>query len=220
VDANFRVKYTPDPNKKLGTKIQFKGALNFKHGGAEPQTRTVDVNGQVVLSGMEKRDVKLRFLAKDEATQKNAVLCVESSTTLKKAVDFFNYEGEDEPNFERKITLKWGPEPAGKDACPENAAYIKTTRKAHRSQDQIEESKTDAWPYKECREQKGSAHWPGSTTPPSHECMQAAVDQTNLRESNITVEYQVSLSSRSQHFHHVFMNFVANFSDFVKTCVV
>jgi hypothetical protein len=45
VEASFRVKYTPEPNKKLGTKIQLKGALAFKHGGTEPHSRTVDVTG-------------------------------------------------------------------------------------------------------------------------------------------------------------------------------
>jgi hypothetical protein len=147
---------------------------------------------------MEKRETKFRFSTKDESSQKNYVLCLEAHTQMKKAVDFFNYEGEDEPTFERKITLKWGEDASGKDSCPENAAYIKAIRKSHRSQEQIEESKSNGFPYKQCNEQKGSAHWPGSNIPPTHECIQAAVDQTNLRESNITIEYQVNVEARNR----------------------
>jgi hypothetical protein len=200
VEASFRVKYSPEPNKKLGTKVQFKGALNFKHGGPEPQTRTVDVTGQVLLTGMDKRDIKLRFAAKDESTQKNYVLCIDANTQMKKPVDFLSFEGENEPTFERKITLKWGEDSgSGKDStCPDNAAYIKATRKSQRSQDQVEEAKANGWPYKHCREQKGSSSWPGSLVPPTHECFQAAIDQTNLRQSNITIEYQVDVEARNR----------------------
>jgi hypothetical protein len=144
------------------------------------------------MSGIDKRDVKLRFLAKDEKTGKGGVLCFESSAVMKKAVDFFSYEGENEPTFERKININWGPEGA-KDACPTTDAYIKATRKARRSQEQIEEATTKVWPYKQCNEQKGSDKYPGSTTPATYECMAAAIDQTNLRESNITIEYQVCM---------------------------
>jgi hypothetical protein len=198
VEGQVRVKYTPDPNKKLGTKVQFKGSVNFKHGGSEPQGRLVEVTGQVHLNGFDKRDVKLRFLAKDEKTGKNGVLCVEAATQMKKSNDFLDFEGENEPTFERKITANWGPEPAGKDACPTTDAYIKATRKARRSQEQITEAGSNVWPYKNCREQKGSAHYPGSTTPWTYECFEAAIDQTNLRESNISIEYQVDVEARNR----------------------
>lgn len=198
LEGQFRVKYTTDPAKKLGTKIQFKGTLNFKHSGVEPQTRTVEVAGQANIQGLEKREFKLRFLAKDESSGKNAVLCVDTSTQMKKAVDFFGYEGENEPTFERKMNFQWGPEEAGKDSCPSTGAYIKTTRVSRRSQEQVDESKAEGYPYKQCREQIGSTKYPGTTTPATYECMQAAIDQTNLRESNITIEYRLDVEARNR----------------------
>lgn len=198
VEGQVRVKYASDPNKKLGSKIQFKGSLNFKHTGAEPQAKSVEVTGQVHVNGLDKRDTKLRFVVKDEKTGKSGALCVEASVVLKKPVDFFSFEGENEPTFERKITVNWGPEPAAKDACPTGGPYIKATRMAHRSQEQVEEAASDAFPYKQCREQKSSASYPGSVTPATYECMLAAIDQTNLRESNITVEYQLEAGARNR----------------------
>lgn len=197
LEGQVRVKYTADPGKKMGTKVQFKGSLNFQHEGEDPQSKSVEVAGQVQFTGIDKRDVKLRFVAKDEKTGKNGVLCVEAATQMKKASDFLSYEGENEPTFERKITLNWGPE-TGKDSCPTTDAYIKATRKAHRSQEQVEEANTDVWPYKQCNEQKKSDKYPGNLTPATYECMAAAIDQTKLRESNITIEYQVDVEARNR----------------------
>jgi len=198
IEGQVKVKYTSDPNKKLGTKVQFKGSLNFKHGGPEPQSKNVDITGQVHLSGIDKREVKLRIVGKDEKTGKSGVICIDSVAQNKKAVDFMSFEGENEPTFDRKINAQWGPEPAGKDACPTDGAYIKAHRKAQRSEEQIEEAKSDAFPFKQCREQKGSALYPGTKTPATYECMQAAIDQTNLRESNISIEYQLDAGARNR----------------------
>jgi len=198
IEGQVRVKYTSDPSKKLGTKVQFKASLNFKHTGPEAQAKSAEVTGQIHMNGFDKRDTKLRFVVKDEKAGKSGVLCFDAAVQLKKAVDFMSFEGDNEPTFERKINVHWGPEPAGKDACPTTGAYIKATREAHRSQDQVEEAASNAFPYKQCREQKGSANYPGDITPATYECMLAAIDQTNLRESNISIEYQVDAEARNR----------------------
>ena len=158
-----------------------------------PNTRSLDVIGNFQFTGLEKRQSKLRILGKDQKTGKSGVLCVEINAQSKKAEDYLSYEGPNEPEFERTMKFQWGPEPAGgkEGACPTSSAYVKLQRKAHRSQDQIEEARGDGWPYKQCAAQKGSPNWPGGKTPLTHECVAAAFDQTNLRESNITVEYKV-----------------------------
>jgi hypothetical protein len=200
VEGQVKVKYTADPEKKLGTKIQLKGNLNFNYIGSEPNTRTIDVIGNFQFSGIDKRQSKLRFLGKDQKTGKSGVLCVEINAQNKKADDFLSFEGPNEPEFERNMKFQFGPEPAGgkEGACPTNAAYVKTQRKAHRSLDQIEEAKAGGWPYKQCAAQKGSPEWPGTKTPNTPECIAAAVDQTNLRESNITIEYKLNKEARER----------------------
>lgn len=191
--------YTPDPNGKLGLKVQVKSSLNFKYGGPEPQSRTLDILSGLQTAGItDKRDIKLRILAKDEKTKKSGVLCIDIQAQNKKANDFLSYQGENEPSYERNIKVTWGPEPEGKNACPTTAAFIKASRKARRSQEQVEESRSDNWPYKQCNEQTNSKDWPGTTTPSTHECMQAAIDQTNLRESNITIDYKIDIESRNR----------------------
>jgi hypothetical protein len=201
IEGQVSVKYTPDPAQKLGAKVQAKSSINFVYTGAEPQTRTVDVTAQVTTTGInDKRDIKLRFLAKDAKTNKNGVLCLDIQAQNKKADDFLSYTGANEPTFERNIKVTWGPEPEGgkANACPTTAAFIKATRKARRSQEQVEEGQGSGWPFKQCREQTNSKSWPGTVTPSTHECMQAAIDQTNLRESNITVEYKIDIESRNR----------------------
>jgi hypothetical protein len=201
IEGQVRVNYTPDPNQKLGAKVQIKSSINFKYGGSEPTTRTIDITGGVTTTGInDKRDIKLRFLAKDEKTQKNGVVCVEINAQNKKANDFLSYQGENEPTYERNIKVTWGPEPEGgkANACPTTAAFIKASRKAHRSQEQVEEGNGASWPFKECREQTNSKDWPGTVTPSTHECMQAAIDQTNLRESNISIDYKIDIESRNR----------------------
>lgn len=200
VEGQLKVKYTPDPDKKLGSKVQLKANLNFNYVGPEPNTRVLDVTGTFQFTGLEKRQAKLRFLGKDQKSGKNGVVCVEINAQNKKAEDFLSYEGANEPEFERNIKVYWGPEPAGgKDgACPTTTSYIKGQRKAHRSMEQVEEAKAGGWPYKQCNAQKGSAEWPGSITPSTYECMQAAIDQTNLRESNITIEYKLDVEARNR----------------------
>lgn len=201
IEGQIRVNYTPDPNQKIGAKIQVKSSLNFKYGGPEPQNRVVDISSLVQVTGINnKREIKLRFLAKDEKTGKNGVLCIEINAENKKSNDFLAFEGENDPTYERSIRVTWGPEPEGgkANACPTTAAFIKANRKARRSQEQIEEAQGAGWPYKQCREQTNSKNWPGTTTPSTHECLQAAIDQTNLRESNITIEYKIDIESRNR----------------------
>jgi len=203
VEGTIRAKYTPDPDKKIGTKLMLKGILNFNYIGSEPNTRSVDFIGNFQFTGIEKRQSKLRFLAKDVKTGKSGVLCAEINSQAKKAEDFLDYEGPNEPEFERTMKFQWGLDTAGaKDAatatCPPTFANIKLERKAHRSQDQIEEAKAGGWPYKQCAAQKGSPDWPGTKTPSTPECIQAAVEQTNLRESNITIEYKLDAEARNR----------------------
>lgn len=201
VEGLVRVNYTPDPNQKIGSKIQIKSSVNFKYGGPEPNSRSVEITGGFQSTGItEKREIKLRFAAKDEKTGKNGVLCAEINAQQNKANDFLSYVGENDPEYERTIKLVWGPEPAGgkASACPTSAAFIKATRKARRSQEQIEEAQGAGWPFKQCREQTDSKDWPGKLVPSTHECMQAAIDQTNLRESNITIEYKIDIESRNR----------------------
>jgi hypothetical protein len=122
------------------------------------------------------------------------------TSSTNKVADFFGYEGENEPTYERQININWGKEDKSvkEGTCPTNGAGIKIVKKARRSHEQIEEATTDRWPYKQCREQKASSHYPGPLTPATGECIWAAFKQTNLREANITVNYKVDPEARKR----------------------
>lgn len=139
-----------------------KSSLNFKYTGAVPKTKSLDMSLSLVKTGLEKIEVKSKLAAKDEAAGKGGVLCVDITATQAKVSDFFGYEGESEPTYERTVNIAWSKDDKSKEgSCPANSAGIKITKKAHRSQAQKEEAKSDMWPYKQCKEHKDSPKYPG-----------------------------------------------------------
>jgi hypothetical protein len=202
IEGQIRVKYTPEPDNKIGTKVTAKSSLKFIYGGAEPKTRNFDVNANFQLTGLYKRDLRVRLAVKDEITNKNGIVCVDVSTAMSKPNDWFAYDGQNEPTQERTINIVYGAQSKdGKDtSCPDKATSpnIKYVRKSHRSQHQIEEAASDMWPYKQCREQRQSGKYPGSLYPATEACAWAAFEQTKLRESNITIDYKVDPEARNR----------------------
>ncbi|XP_021958023.1 vitellogenin-like isoform X2 [Folsomia candida] len=199
VEGQAKVKYEEDPKDKLGNKAMVKSSLNFKYTGATPKTRSLDMTLTLVKTGLEKIEVKTKLAAKDDALNKGGVVCVDVTATQAKVSDFFDYNGENEPTYERTINVAWSKDISSKDAgCPANSAGIKINKKAHRSQAQKDEAASDAWPYKQCREQKSSPKYPGDLTPATEPCLWATYKQTNLRESNITINYKVDPEARNR----------------------
>jgi len=202
VEGNIKAKYTPDPNKKVGTKITAKATLKMVYTGAQPKSRNFDANVNFQVTGVNKRDLRVKLGVKDEITNKNGIVCMDVSTVTNKVADWFSYEGPNEPTAERTINIIYGSEPKdGKEgACPDPATSpsIKYTRKSHRSQGQIEEATGDFYPYKQCREQRASGLYPGPLVPATEACAVAAFEQTKLREANITVEYKVHKDARNR----------------------
>lgn len=200
IEGQIKVKYESDPKEKIGTKVQAKSSLNLKYGGATPKTKTVDLSVTLQKSGIEKTELKVKLAARDEVAGRNGVVCLDLTSSTNKVGDFFDYEGENEPTYERQINIVWGKEDkaAKEGSCPTNSAAIKIVKQAHRSKAQIEEAKSDRWPYKQCRAQKGSAQYPGPLTPATGDCIWAAYKQTNLREANITINYKVDPEARKR----------------------
>jgi hypothetical protein len=200
VEGQAKVKYESDPKEKVGTKVQVKASLNFKYGGSTPKTKTLDMGVNFAKVGLEKVDLKVKLAAKDESAAKSGVVCVDVTSSTNVVSDFFDYEGENEPTYERTINIAWAKDDkSGKDAaCPANSAGIKINKKAHRSQAQKDEALSDRWPYKQCREQKASPKYPGDLTPATEPCLWAAFKQTKLRESNITINYKVDPEARKR----------------------
>jgi hypothetical protein len=199
VEGQAKVKYESDSKDKLGLKVMVKSSLNFKYTGTTPKTRALDMTLTYAKTGLEKTELKTKMSAKDEATNKGGVLCVDVTAIQSSASDFFDYTGENEPTYERTINIAWTKEIGGKDAaCPTNADGIKIVKKAHRSQAQKEMATSDVWPYKQCREHKASPKYPGEMTPATEACIWAAFKQTNLRESNITINYKVDPDAKTR----------------------
>jgi hypothetical protein len=200
IEGQIKVKYESDPKEKLGLKVQAKASLNAKYIGNTPKTKNIDALLSISKTGMEKVEVKAKVAARDEATGRSGVVCVDVNAAGSKISDFFDYEGTNEPTYERTINIVWGkPEGAGKEpTCPTNAAGIKITRLAHRSQAQKDEAHSDRWPYKQCREAKGSPRYPGPLTPATEPCVWAAFKQTSLREANVTINYRVDPEARKR----------------------
>jgi hypothetical protein len=199
VEGQAKVKYEEDPKEKLGMKVMVKSSLNFKYIGATPKTRSLDMTLTLAKTGLEKTELKTKLAAKDEGTGKGGVVCIDVTANQAKVSDFFDYHGENEPTYERVINVAWTKDVASKDAsCPANAPGIKITRKAHRSQHQKDDSEADVWPYKQCRDAKNSPKYPGDITPATEACLWAAYKQTNLRESNITINYKVDPDARKR----------------------
>jgi hypothetical protein len=199
VEGQAKVKYEEDPKDKLGNKAMVKSSLNFKYTGATPKTRSLDMTLTLVKTGLEKIEVKTKLSAKDDALNKGGVVCIDVTATQAKVSDFFDYNGENEPTYERTISVAWSKDISSKDAsCPANSPGIKITKKAHRSQAQKDEAASDAWPYKQCREQKNSPKYPGDITPATEPCLWASYKQTNLRESNVTINYKVDPEARNR----------------------
>jgi hypothetical protein len=195
IEGQAKVKYESDPKEKLGMKVQVKSSLNFKYGGPAPKTKTLDLVLAVSKTGLEKTEVKARFAGKGDVG--SGVVCVDLTSQSSKIADFFDYEGANEPTYERTINVVWGKD-AKEGACPTGGPEIKFTKKAHRSQAQIEEATSDRWPYKQCREQKNSPKYPGTITPATEPCLWAAYKQTGLREANITIDYKVDPEARKR----------------------
>lgn len=199
IEGSAKLKYESDPKEKIGTKVQVKSSLNMKYGGAAPKTKTLDMALSFAKVGLEKVELKTKLSLKDEAAGRNGVVCLDLVSQTTKVADFFDYEGENEPNYERTISIAWSKDDKGaKEGCPANAAGIKITKKAHRSQAQKDEAKSDRWPYKQCREQKSSDKYPGDLTPATEACVWAAFKQTNLREANVTIQYKVDPEARKR----------------------
>jgi hypothetical protein len=176
-----------------------KSSLNFKYTGPVPKTKSLDMSLAVTKTGLEKIELKTKLSAKDESAGIAGVVCIDVTATQAKVSDFFDYHGENEPTYERTINVAWSKDDKSKDAsCPANSAGIKIVKKAHRSQAQKEEAESDVWPYKQCREQKNSPKYPGDLTPATEPCLWAAYKQTNLRESNITINYRVDPDARKR----------------------
>ncbi|OXA36580.1 Vitellogenin-5 [Folsomia candida] len=199
VEGQAKVKYEEDPKDKLGNKLMAKSSLTFTYTGTTPKTRSLDMTLTLVKTGLEKIEVKTKLAAKDDALNKGGVVCIDIAATQAKVSDFFDYNGENEPTYERTINVAWSKDISSKDAsCPANSAGIKITKKAHRSQAQKDEAQSDAWPYKQCRDQKSSPKYPGDLTPATEPCLWAAYKQTNLRESNVTINYKVDPEARNR----------------------
>jgi hypothetical protein len=199
VEGQAKVKYEEDPKDKLGNKLMLKSSLNFKYTGSVPKTRALDATVSLVQTGMEKLEVKAKLSAKDEALNKGGVVCIDVTAVKAKVSDFFDYHGDNEPTFERTINVAWTKDfQAAKDGCPASSPGFKIVKKAHRSQAQKEMAESDAWPYKQCRDQKNSPKYPGELTPATEPCLWATYKQTNLRESNITINYKVDPDARKR----------------------
>jgi hypothetical protein len=199
VEGQAKVKYEEDPKDKLGNKLMLKSSLNFKYIGATPKTRTLDVSLALTKTGQEKIEVKTKLAAKDEAAGLGGVVCIDVTATQGKTSDFFGYEGDDEPSYERTINVAWTKDDKAKDTgCPSTSPGFKIRKVAHRSQAQKDESHDDVWPYKQCKEHKDSPKYPGPLTPATEPCLWAAYKQTNLREANITINYKVDPDARKR----------------------
>lgn len=168
IEGQIKAKYESDPKEKLGTKVQIKASINARYTGAVPKTKNIEAAVSFTKTGMEKTDVKIKAAARDESTGRAGVVCVDINAQGSKFSDFFDYEGDNEPTYERTINIVWGKEDnPGKEGptCPTNAAGIKIVRSAHRSQAQKDEAHSDVWPYHQCNEAKNSPKYPGSLTP-------------------------------------------------------
>jgi len=200
VEGQAKVKYEEDSKDKLGTKVMVKSSLNFKYTGPTPKTKSLDMSLSFTKTGLEKTEIKTKLSAKDESAGKGGVLCLDLTANQAKVADFFGYTGENEPTYERTISIAWAKDDKAtkEGACPANAAGIKITKKAHRSQEQKEQAESDMWPYKQCRDAKNSPKYPGDLTPAIEPCLWAAYKQTNLREANITINYKVDPDARKR----------------------
>jgi len=200
VEGQAKVKYEEDPKDKLGNRLMLKSSINFKYTGQSPKNKAVDATLSFVKTGLEKIEVKSKLSAKDESTGKGGVVCIDVTAEQPKVADFFSFEGDSEPSYERNINIAWAKaDQAGKEgSCPSNSAGIKIKRLSHRSQAQKEEAQKDKWPYKQCREHKNSPKYPGPLTPATEPCLWAVYKQTNLRESNITINYRVDSDARNR----------------------
>ncbi|ODN03788.1 Vitellogenin-2 [Orchesella cincta] len=201
LEGQIKIKYEADPKEKLGLRVQAKASLNAKYIGAVPKTKNLDAAVSFATVGIEKVDVKIKAAVRDETAGRSGVVCVDINSVGTKVSDFFDYEGVNEPTYERTINIVWGKEEkAGKEGptCPTNAAGIKIVRVAHRSQAQKDEAQSDRWPYKQCREAKASPKYPGDLTPATEPCVWAAFKQTQLREANVTINYRVDPEARKR----------------------
>lgn len=198
VEGQAKVKYEEDPKEKLGTKLMVKSSFAFKYTGTTPKTRSLDMTLSLAKTGLEKLEVKTKIAAKDDVANKGGVVCIDVTAAQSKVSDFFDYNGENEPTYERTINVAWTKDISKDAACPATAAGIKIIKKAHRSQAQKDAAASDMWPYKQCRDQKSSPKYPGDITPATEPCLWAAYKQTNLRESNITINYKVDPDARKR----------------------
>jgi hypothetical protein len=199
VEAQIRGKFEEDPKDKMGMKLSLKAAMNYKYTGPTPKTKTLDVMLNAQKTGMEKTEIKAKLSAKDESAGKNGAVCIDVTAVAPKVNDFFAYEGENEPTYERTINIAWVKDDKSTGpTCPANSPGIKIVRKAHRSQAQKDEAEKDMWPYKQCNAAKNSDKYPGPLTPATEACVWAAFKQTNLRESNVTITYKVDPDARQR----------------------
>lgn len=198
IEGQAKVKVEQDSKDKLGMKVMVKSSLNFKYIGEVPKNRALDMTLALTKTGLEKLEVKTKMSAKDESTGKGGVLCVDLTSTQSSPSDFFSYEGDSEPTYERNINIAWSKDVTKDPTCPANSAGIKINRKSHRSQAQKDEATADVWPYKQCRDQKNSPKFPGTLTPATEQCLWAVFKQTQLRESNITINYKLDQDARKR----------------------
>jgi hypothetical protein len=199
VEGQIRGKFEEDPKDKIGMKLNVKAALNFKYTGAVPKSKALDLVFYAAKTGWEKTEVKAKLSAKDESAGKSGSVCIDVNAVASKITDFFAYEGENEPTYERTTSIAWVKDDKSKEpTCPPNSAGVKIVRKAYRSEAQKEEARKDIWPYKQCNEVKNSPKYPGPMTPATEACVWAAFKQTNLRHSNVTITYKVDKDARAR----------------------
>jgi hypothetical protein len=199
-EGQAKVKIEEDPKDRLGSKVMLKSSVNFKYTGPTPKTKSLDIAATLVKTGLEKTEIKTKFLVKDDSAGKQAVLCIDATIQNSKASDFFAFEGADEPTSDRTVNIAWAKDAqvTKEGTCPANADGVKIVRTSHRSQAQKEAATSNAWPYKQCREHKASAKYPGDITPATNPCLWAAYKQTALRESNVTITYKVDPEARKR----------------------
>ena len=174
-------------------KLTFKTVLEYRYYDADNGTK----------------DSSTKFQFNDLVKQTRGSVCLDYTSSLNQLPkDVLAYNGESEPYFTKDIQLKYGrSEAAAADtsSCLSNVLEVKINAKASRSFEQITEAEAAvSSPYRECKAQKNSGQFFGSSkfTPPTLQCFAAVLDQTNLRAANSTIYYKVPLSATD--FKHVF----------------
>lgn len=196
-------------SKKSGKsppKVEVLATLLIGHQGEQASETKVDIQAQLKdskQSESKNQQITLKAAVINAPSGESGIACLEIDNRLRASwEDPLAFTGQSEPSINQTISLKIGKFPAGEPnpqssvqdlACLNNHAEITFTGDAQRSQEQNDESVAAATaPYNLCEADKASKLWPGNFIPPTRACEMVMMEQTSLREANLSLCYKVS----------------------------